>query len=93
MKAPNYPKFAGKYNSTSFQPKDVALTLGDHEPTRRVTAAEKAPSRMTPGGSTAKTADKKYTGTAMMGVATMHKSCQVPVFSQEQAIEVATMRR
>lgn len=35
----------------------------------------------------------KYTGTAMKGIGTMHKSNSVPIFSDEQAIEIATMRR
>jgi len=35
----------------------------------------------------------KYTGTLVKGIATMHKSNAVPVISEEQAVEVATMRR
>jgi len=34
-----------------------------------------------------------YTGNRLLGIATMHKSNSVPVFSQEDAIEIATMRR
>ena len=34
-----------------------------------------------------------YTGTAIKGIGTMHKSNAVPIFSDEQAIEIATMRR
>lgn len=34
-----------------------------------------------------------YTGTAMLGVATMHKSNSVPVFSSEDAVDIAKMRR
>ena len=34
-----------------------------------------------------------YTGTAIKGIGTMHKSNAVPVFSDEQAVEIATMRR
>ena len=44
-------------------------------------------------GSTAPPPRREYTGTAIVGLATMHKSSIVPVFSKEQAIEVATMRR
>lgn len=36
---------------------------------------------------------QKYTGTLIKGIATMHKSNAIPIISQEQAIEVATMRR
>ena len=35
----------------------------------------------------------KYTGTMIKGIGTMHKSNAVPIFSDEQAIEIATMRR
>lgn len=36
---------------------------------------------------------QQYTGTAMMGIATLHKSNAVPVFSQEDAVEISRMRR
>jgi hypothetical protein len=35
----------------------------------------------------------KYTGTKILGIGTMHKSNAVPVFSQEEAHDIATMRR
>lgn len=41
----------------------------------------------------AKPAPKVYTGTAMLGIATMHKSNSVPVFNQQEATDVANMRR
>ena len=44
-------------------------------------------------GSTAKPTSKVYTGTAVVGIATLHKSNAVPVFSQEEALDVAKMRR
>lgn len=34
-----------------------------------------------------------YTGTAMIGIAQMHKSNAVPVFSSEDAVAIANMRR
>jgi hypothetical protein len=36
---------------------------------------------------------KVYTGTMVKGIATMHKSNAVPVFSNEQAIDISKMRR
>ena len=36
---------------------------------------------------------KVYTGTKVKGIATMHKSNAVPVFSDEEAIEISKMRR
>ena len=50
------------------------------------------PSRSTPGGSTAPV-HKVYTGTKVKGIATMHKSNAVPVFSDEEAVEISKMRR
>ena len=35
----------------------------------------------------------RYTGTLMKGIGTMHKSNSVPIFSDEEAIEIARMRR
>ena len=36
---------------------------------------------------------KEYTGSLVTGIATMHKSNAVPVISQEQATDIANMRR
>lgn len=36
---------------------------------------------------------KVYTGTKILGIATMHKSNAVPVFSDEQAVDISRMRR
>ena len=35
----------------------------------------------------------QYTGTKIIGLGTMHKSNAVPIFSDEQAVEISTMRR
>ena len=50
------------------------------------------PSRVTAGGSTAPVT-KVYTGTKVLGIATLHKSNAVPVFSQEEAVDISKMRR
>ena len=34
-----------------------------------------------------------YTGTQILGIAVLHKSCLQPIFSNEEAVEVAHMRR
>lgn len=36
---------------------------------------------------------QKYTGDKILGIATLHKSNAVPVFSSEDAVEIARMRR
>jgi hypothetical protein len=35
----------------------------------------------------------QYTGTAMIGVGVMHKSNSVPIFSDQEAVEISRMRR
>ena len=35
----------------------------------------------------------QYTGTKVLGIGTMHKSNAVPIFSDEEAISISTMRR
>ena len=50
------------------------------------------PSRDT-GGTAPLAAPKVYTGTKVKGIATMHKSNAVPVFSDEEAIDISKMRR
>ena len=50
------------------------------------------PSRDTGGNATLAPA-KVYTGTKVKGIAAMHKSNAVPVFSDEEAVEIARMRR
>ncbi len=42
---------------------------------------------------TGKVEPKVYTGTKLKGIGTMHKSNLVPVFSDEEALDIATMRR
>ena len=74
---------------------------------RKVFTVLKAPSiTVRPGGldyrsitsvvavlDTFKKETQKYTGDKVLGIATMHKSNAVPVFSDEQAVDVAKMRR
>jgi len=45
------------------------------------------------GGNATLAPAKVYTGTKVKGIATMHKSNAVPVFSDEEAIEISRMRR
>ena len=40
-----------------------------------------------------KAPDKVYTGTKIIGIGTMHKSNAVPVFTDEQAKDISSMRR
>lgn len=45
------------------------------------------------GGNAALKAPNVYTGTKVKGIATMHKSNAVPVFSDEEAVDISRMRR
>ena len=52
------------------------------------------PSRNTgEAGSVTYKESPQYTGTKILGIGTMHKSNAVPVFSNEEAHDIATMRR
>jgi len=51
------------------------------------------PSLGTTGGVATLAAPKVYTGTKVRGIATMHKSNAVPVFSDEEAVDISRMRR
>ena len=54
--------------------------------------SSRLPSRVTEGGSTAPVT-KVYTGDKILGIATLHKSNAVPVFSQQEAVDISKMRR
>lgn len=51
------------------------------------------PSRNTGEGIAAAAPAKVYTGEAMLGISVLHKSNSVPVFSKEEAKDIAKMRR
>lgn len=80
-------KYEPKKKVVGVQPKSSALA----QPYRRETPHY--PSLNSHQGTCTKSDGVKYTGTAMMGIATLHKSNAVPVFTQEDAIEISRMRR
>jgi hypothetical protein len=47
----------------------------------------------TGGHNTAPVERKVYTGDKMVGIGTMHKSNMVPIFSDQEAKDISTMRR
>jgi hypothetical protein len=53
----------------------------------------KIPSLDTGWVSCVKHTDQAYTGTKVKGVGIMHKSNMVPIFSDEEAVEISKMRR
>jgi hypothetical protein len=69
--------------------KPISLT-----PTQQPRQTKYYPSRVTPGDTCTKPVyGKVYTGDKMLGIGTLHKSNAVPVFRQEEAEEMAKMRR
>lgn len=66
---------------------DYKLSIPEARSTRHI------PSVDTGLGNAVKSAPKVYTGTKVKGIATMHKSNAVPVFTDEEAIEISKMRR
>jgi hypothetical protein len=50
-------------------------------------------SRNTNGGSTAARESMTYTGTEMLGISLIHKSCLQPIFNEQAAKDAAGMRR
>lgn len=57
------------------------------------TTSHNIPSRSTGEGIASSKPTMQYTGTKMLGIGTLHKSNAVPVFSDEEAIDMAKMRR
>lgn len=62
-------------------------------PEHRRTVFDGARSLDTGAGIAVKSPINQYTGDAMLGIATLHKSNAVPVFSQEDAKSISKMRR
>ena len=63
------------------------------EPSLYVRETRKIASLGTGVGVATKAPDKIYTGTKMLGIGTLHKSNGVPIFSEEEAHDIAKMRR
>ena len=66
---------------------NYSLNIPEHRSTKHI------PSLNSGLGVATLAAPKVYTGTKVKGIATMHKSNAVPVFSDEDAIAISSMRR
>lgn len=85
------PRFAGQGRGTANQPLARTCLSPQYPPGRE---PQSIPSREdTPGAVAARPADKVYTGTKIKGIGTMHKSNAVPIFSDDEAQDIAHMRR
>ena len=80
-----------KKRSRAMKAPSLAYTLS--APPGRSTSTH-LPSRNTgEAGAVTYKANPQYTGTKIKGIGTMHKSNAVPVFSDEEAHDIARMRR
>lgn len=79
-----YPPMSVKKSSKEFVYK---LSVPEERSTKKFKSVD------TGGGSTAPAQTKVYTGDKMVGIGTMHKSNMVPIFSDQEAKDISTMRR
>lgn len=79
-----------KKRSRAMKAEPLSYSLG--APAGRGSTAH-IPSLNSGAGVATLAAPKVYTGTKVKGIATMHKSNAVPVFSDEEAVEISRMRR
>ena len=89
----NFKKMAPRFSRTPAPPPKPAGTL---KVTMRVPPGRETPaipSLDTGWLPCTKSQDQAYTGTKVKGVGIMHKSNMVPIFSDEEAVEISKMRR
>ena len=86
-----WTKLAPKFSAKPAQAQSAKPVSPQYPPGREPQAI---PSRAdTPGAVAARPADKVYTGTKIVGIGTLHKSNAVPIFSDDEARDIARMRR
>lgn len=83
------PNFSGsKKTKLKVKPSKIpTLTIDPRRSTKHIPSVDTGGQHLT--GRTS----KMYTGTKVLGIATMHKSNAVPVFAAEDAVEISQMRR
>jgi ATP-dependent DNA ligase len=82
----SYPKFASKPVKITQRVDPIVRGFVPRQ-------TEKHQSLSSFGGNAYRKDTQQYTGGNMLGISILHKSCLQPVFTQEQAIENASMRR
>jgi len=85
--APNFSSTKSKTQKNQNLSSAYKLTIPPGRETPHI------PSRDSGLGVAVKAPNKVYTGTKVKGIGTMHKSNAVPIFSDEEAIEISKMRR
>lgn len=87
--ASNWEALLNKHKAKAISPKAKPYVA----PKLFVRETENISSLNTGPGDCSKKEIPKYTGTKMIGIGQMHKSNAVPIFSQDDAIEISRMRR
>lgn len=82
-----------KYEPKSGKPTKLGTNVSPVVTRPYVRSTRSIPSLDTGLGVATRKENPVYTGTMIKGIGTMHKSNAIPIFSDEQAIEIATMRR
>ena len=85
------PRFSTQCRGTASQPLVQRSLSPQYPPGREPQAIPSLDTGVT-GAVTIK-AIPQYTGTKIKGIGTMHKSNAVPIFSDEDAVDIARMRR
>lgn len=74
--------------------KKIVTDVTPWSPTKSyVRETTRYPSLNTGNVAATKAEPKIYTGTKVLGIATLHKSNAVPVFNSEEAVDISKMRR
>ncbi len=74
------------------QPKQQPLVYSLSAPAGRETKAIPSLGTVVTGPVTTK-APQQYTGSKIIGIGTLHKSNAVPIFNDQEAVDIASMRR
>ena len=85
-----WAKLAPRFANSKFKVAPARPVSPQYPPGRE---PEAIPSKADTVGIAARPADKVYTGTKIKGIGTLHKSNAVPVFSDDEAREISSMRR
>lgn len=87
------PRFSNRQKTAQEMPRGAfkPLTLSPAYPPGR--EPQNIPSRDSGQGVAALPPQKVYTGDKIKGIGTLHKSNAVPIFSDEEAVAIAHMRR
>ena len=88
--AESWEKLKAKYEPTKPISKTAKVPTA---PKPYIRETPKYPSLNSHQGVATKAEPKVYTGTLIKGIATMHKSNAVPILDEQQAVEIARMRR